>query len=214
MQRIKLILVDDHRIFLEGLKELLEQQPGLEIVATAENGAELLIKMQSYHVDVVILDIQMPQMNGIATAIEMQQRYPEVRILVLSMHGDKSFVQRVFDIGVHGFLMKNTGKTELLEAIEEVYQGRKYFRADAAFSFLDKGRIAAKANMETPALSKRETEVLILITKEYSNPDIAALLHLSVETVNTHRKNLLQKLGAKNTAGLVKYAIYKKLIED
>jgi len=214
MERIKIILVDDHRIFLEGLKELLEQQPGLEVVATAENGQELLIKMQSYHVEVVILDIQMPQMNGIATALEMQQRYPEVRLLVLSMHGDKSFVQSVFDIGVHGFLMKNTGKKELLEAIQEVYLGRKYFRADAAFSFLDRNRSYARTTPEKPSLSKRETEILILIAKEYSNPDIATMLHLSIETVNTHRKNLLQKLGAKNTAGLVKYAIYNKLITD
>lgn len=214
MEPIKLILVDDHRIFLEGLKELLEQQPSVKVVTTAENGKELFIKMQSYHVDVVILDIQMPKMNGIATALEIQQRYPEVRMLMLSMHSDKTFVQRVFDIGVHGFLTKTVSKKELLEAIREVYMGRKYFRADAAFSFLDRNRSATRTLPGAPTLSKRETEVLILIAKEHSNRDIATMLHLSVETVNTHRKNLLQKLGAKNTAGLVKYAIYKKLIAD
>lgn len=210
---IKIMLVDDHRIFMEGLKEIIEQQPGMYVVATAENGGEMLVKMQSYNVDVVILDIQMPIMNGINAALEIQQRFPSTRILILSMHSDRSFVQRIFDIGAHGYLLKNSGKPELIEAIQTVYKGNRYFRGDAAMSFLEKGK-RQPISSEKPALSKRESEILILITKEYSNPDIASMLHLSVETVNTRRKNLLQKLGAKNTAGLVKYAIYNKLIQD
>jgi DNA-binding NarL/FixJ family response regulator len=211
MERIRILLADDHRIFLEGLRELISQQPGLHVVATAENGEELLVKMRSYHVDLVILDIQMPKMNGIAAAAEMRRRFPQVPMLVLSMHSERHFIQRVFDIGVQGFLLKNTGKAELVEAIRSIHAGERYFREDAALALLEGSRQAA-APGETPPLSKRETEILILIAREHSNAEIAGMLHLSVETINTHRKNLLHKLGAKNTAGLVKYAIFQKLI--
>jgi DNA-binding NarL/FixJ family response regulator len=209
-KRIRILLVDDHRIFLEGLKEIINQESGMEVVATAEHGAEALVKLSAYHVDVVILDIQMPQMNGFDTVEHLLERYPNVRILMLSMHAERNFVQRVYNLGVHGYLLKHTSRQVLLEAIQAVHSGERYFEADAAHSFLEQRK--GYNTPEKPSLSKREIEILVLIANEYSNPDIAHKLHLSVETVNTHRKNLLQKIGVRNTAGLVKYAVYNRLI--
>jgi len=154
----------------------------------------------------MMLDIQMPQMNGIETAWAIREQYPSVKLIALSMHAEKIFVEKMYRAGVSGYVLKNTNKNELLTAIKAVYHGGTYFSGEiipAMFSLGDDESMADPG----PELTKREKEILILIAQEYSNPQIAEALFLSILTVNTHRKNLLKKLDAKNTAGLVKYAI-------
>ncbi|MDX2001648.1 MAG: response regulator transcription factor [Chitinophagales bacterium] len=210
MNKIRIILVDDHKLFLEGLRELIDKQEDMEVVAIADNGEDLLIKMNAYYVDVVLLDIYMPEMNGIEAAKELQEKYPNTKVIAVSMYHEKAYIQKMRDYGVMGYLLKNTGRQELLEAIRAVSDGKTYFGNEIALTLLDNKKGSNPGTM--PSLSKREREILVLIAKEYSNPDIAKQLHLSVETINTHRKNLLQKLSAKNTAGLVKYAIYNNML--
>lgn len=210
---LKIMLVDDHQLFLEGLQELIEQESDMRVVATANTAAAFWSNFPSQLLDVLVLDIQLPDVNGLVLAADLLAQYPGLPILLLSMYQDRAFIQRAYNLGVMGYLVKNSKRDELLSAIRAVGKKQKYYRQDVALSFLEK-KPALAPGLEVPVLSKRETEILILIAKEYSNPAIAQLLHLSVETVNTHRKKLLQKLGVKNTAGLVKFAVYNKLISD
>lgn len=212
MEDIKLLIADDHHLFLEGLKAMLELNAGIKIVATASDGEEVLIKLKSYYIDILLLDIQMPKMNGIETTKEIRAKYPDTKIIALSMHNEKAFIQKMYQNGVNGYVLKTCGKEELLNAIHTVQQGGKYFSPETIVALLDNNQHKNSGMVVENQLTKREKEILILIAKEQSNPNIAEQLHISLHTVNTHRKNLLLKLGLKNTAGLVHYAIKKNML--
>jgi len=209
MQKILLAIADDHQLFLDGLKSLLMEEESIEVIWLANDGREALGKIKYQPPDVLLLDIQMPNFNGIETLQEIQKLYPNVRTIVLSMLQDKPYIEKVHRLGASGYLLKNTGNDELMHAIKTVAAGGKYFSSAITSALLDNSQ---DGNSPDDLLTKREIEVLILITKEMSNQEIAKKLFLSVETVNSHRKNLLRKLDVKNTVGLVKYAIQHKLI--
>jgi DNA-binding NarL/FixJ family response regulator len=155
----------------------------------------------------------MPKMNGIETAKEICLKYPDTKTIVLSMHNEKAFIQKMYLNGVQGYLLKTCSKTELLNAIHIVHKGGKYFSNETTLALLEND-LSKKANkIIEEQLSKREKEILILIAKEQNNSSIAEQLHISIHTVNTHRRNLLLKLGVKNTAGLVAYAFQKNLLD-
>ena len=216
MNKIKVLIADDHKIFRDGIKSILEKEKDIEVIEEAANGSEVLERLGKVTIDVLVLDIDIGKPNGIEITEIVRREYPEVKILILSMMSLHDFIIQALEKGATGFILKNTGKDEVLTAIRSVAKGDSYFSREVSsiiIEHLNKPRSSRKSIADIP-LSSREIEVLKLITREYSNPEIAEKLFISIRTVDTHRRNLLEKLGMKNTAGLVKYAIQKGLIDQ
>ena len=219
MQPIKVILVDDHDIIRDGIKALLKGADGIEIVGEAENGREAIEILENEDIDLVLMDISMPVMNGIDATKYISQHFSEVRVMVLSMHDDESHIINMLKAGAVGYIFKNTGKTKLIEAIKTVSSGESFFAKEASQRIMEhfmQNRSQEKRNgsvRDIQRLTEREKEVLKLIAEEYTNQEIADKLFLSPRTIDTHRRNLLQKLEVKNTAGLVKFAIKFGLLD-
>ena len=211
-----MMIADDHKIFRDGIKSILEKEKDMEVVEEASEGSEVIEKVSRAAIDVIVLDIDMGDPNGIEIAEIIGKEYPEVNILILSMMGLHDFIIQALEKGAIGFILKNAGKDELLTAIRTVAKGDSYFSKEVSailIEHLNKPRATRKRIADIP-LSARELEVLKLIVQEDSNPQIAEKLFISIRTVDTHRRNLLEKLGVKNTAGLVKYAMQKGLIDQ
>jgi DNA-binding NarL/FixJ family response regulator len=208
---IRVLIVDDHQIIRDGVKALLNKAEGIKIVKEASNGVEALniLKADSSTLDVVLMDIGMPEMDGIAATKKITDEFPEIKVLALSMHDDESHIINMLQNGASGYVLKTIGKQELISAIKRVATGQSYFTNEASAVLL--GYLSRKEHSNRGAasnkLTKREIEIISLIANEYTNNQIAEKLYISPRTVDTHRRNLLQKLNAKNTAGLVKYAI-------
>ncbi len=216
MKDINLIVADDHKIFREGVAELLGKEEGLKIVADVDNGDDLMDILKARKVDLILMDIDMGETNGIELTAQIKSQYADVKVLALSMHGEKNYIMKMLEAGATGYILKNAGKDEMLSAIRTVAKGDTYFSNQVSAQILQHltNPGASKKKPEGIPLTDREIEVLRLIADEYSNPEIAEKLFISIRTVDTHRRNLLDKLGVKNTAGLVKYAITKGLLED
>jgi len=215
MDKVSVFLVDDHQLFREGLKLLLTNLPFIGEVREAAGGSEFLGMLEEAKEqlpDVVFMDIEMPGMNGIDTTLAALERFPSLRIIALSMYGDEEYYTRMIEVGVKGFILKNSGIQEVESAIHSVVEGRNYFSQEIV-SGLVASLTRRRKYPKTGDLSGREVEVLSLICKGLSNKQIADTLFLSKRTVDKHRENLLLKSGAKNTAGLVMYAIQSGLIE-
>ena len=216
MDKIRVMIADDHKIFRDGIKSILEKEKDMEVVEEAASGSEVIEKVGQSAIDVIVLDIDMGKPDGIELAEIISKKYPDVKILILSMMGLHDFIIQALEKGAIGFILKNAGKDEMLTAIRSVAKGDSYFSREVSailIEHLNKPRAAKKRIADIP-LSARELEVLTLIVQENSNPEIAEKLFISIRTVDTHRRNLLEKLGVKNTAGLVKYALQKGLIEQ
>lgn len=216
MDKIKILLADDHKIFREGVRSILEKENDMEVVGEASNGAEVLELIEQVEPDVLVLDIDIGSPNGIEITALISENRPETKILILSMMGLHDFVIQALEKGAIGFLLKNTGKDEVLTAIRSVSKGDSYFSKEVSailIEQLQKPPSSRRRNTEIP-ISPREVEVLKLIAQEFSNSEIAEKLFISIRTVDTHRRNLLEKLGVKNTAGLVKFAIQKGLLDE
>jgi DNA-binding NarL/FixJ family response regulator len=208
MGTIRAVIADDHKIFRESLAFMLVNQAGVEVIAQANNGRELLEILKGHSPDIVLMDIEMPEMDGVeATRLAVQQN-PGIKILVLSMHNDEEFYNSMIDLGVRGFILKESDSTEVQRAIEEVVAGRLYFSQELLVSLLRRRR-------EQPLieLTQREREVLSLIAKGMSNSEIADKLFISSRTVEKHRAELLLKTESKNSISLVVYAIKHGLVE-
>jgi len=208
LKPIQILLVDDHRILLDGLRTLLDRNDEFKVVAEASDGQQALLKLRSYLIDVVLLDIRMPQLDGFETAREIMSQFPSVHILVLSMHNERSYIEKMYHLGVAGYLLKNSGRQEILDAIRMVATGKRHFPPELLPSLFDEAKPRGSGE-----LTRRESEVLKLISLGLSNVDISHKLNLSVETINTHRKNLMRKLEVNNTASLVRLAIQKGWLE-
>ncbi len=216
MDKIRVMIADDHKIFRDGIKSILAKEKDIEVVEEAARGSEVIEKVGKSAIDVIVLDIDMGEPDGIEVAEIISRDHPDVKILILSMMGLHDFIIQALEKGAIGFILKNAGKDELLTAIRSVAKGDSYFSKEVSvilIEHLHKPRTTRKRIAGIP-LSARELEVLKLIVQENSNPEIAEKLFISIRTVDTHRRNLLQKLGVKNTAGLVKYAIQKGLIDQ
>lgn len=212
MNPIQILLADDHPVILNGLVTMLREVEGFEVVARAGNGEEVLRQLEQSRVDIVVLDIQMPGMNGLETAAQIRQRFPAVRVLALTMHTEVAYVERLLHLGVAGYVLKNTQMDELVQALRQVHAGQTYFSPEVLQILADRAARGDQQDLRD-LLTRRELEVLRLIACEYQNPAIAEALFLSPETVKTHRKNLLRKLNVSNTAGLVKFALQHGLVE-
>ncbi len=211
---VKIIVVDDHKMFLDGLTSILATQPNLEIVMTAKNGlnVEKYLKINTDEtIDLVIMDLSMPEYDGISLNKFIKTHCPNTKTLVVSMLNDVRTVQTLTQDKVDGYLPKNAPKEELLKAIEEILNGRNYFSQTIKDTYL-KGMTSQDTTPEQ-SLSKREKEVLRLIAMERTTQEIADELFLSKHTIESYRKNLISKLEVRNLAGLTKYAIKLGLID-
>lgn len=215
-ERYKIILVDDHTLFRNGLKGLLNRYPECEVVGEASDGMEFLELLEKTTCDIVLLDIDMPRMNGIEAVQRALARYPELKVVTLSMHGDEEYYFRMVEAGVKGFLLKNSEIDEVRAAVTAAGSGGSYFSQELLRSLVGSLKSSAPgqtADQETETLSERETEVLLGICKGLSNQEIADELFISKRTVDKHRANILDKTGCRNTANLVVYAIKNSLVK-
>lgn len=217
MKRVKLLLVDDHALVRSGLRMLLQSQPDMVIVAEAENGAMGVSKAQETQPDVVLMDITMPDMNGIEATRAIKRVCPTAAVLALTMHEDRTYFFEMLNAGASGYVPKRAAADELVSAIRTVSEGEVYLYPSLARTlvqdYLTKGKTAlAPAVAESEALSDREHQVLTLIAEGLHNREIADRLMISVKTVSRHRENIMRKLNLHDRVDLVRYAIEKGLI--
>jgi len=208
--KVRVLIVDDHALFREGIRMILEAQPDIEVVGEAGDGGEALALVEQTRPDIVILDIAMPGLDGLEATKRIKATHPEVRILVLTMHDHKEYVLPMLRLGASGYVVKRAAASELVQAIRSVYRDESYLHPSAARAVLEEYRRRAVPD-EEGGLTEREKEVLRLIAEGLTNQEIARRLYISVRTVETHRKNLMEKLGLHTSADLVRYAIRKGL---
>jgi two-component system response regulator NreC len=212
---IRILLADDHGVVRKGLRFLLEQQTDVEIVGEAADGREAVRLAEETDPDVVIMDIAMPLLNGIEATAQMVKRKPEIGIVVLSMHSDEDYLLSALNAGAKGYLLKDSAEVDLIRAIQSVNKGAPFFSPEIAKTMLeDYMRFLQQRNLQDSydLLTDREKEVLQLLAEGKSNKEVAAILDVSVYTVDTHRTHLMQKLNLHNTAEIVLYAVRKKII--
>lgn len=219
MTPIRLLLADDHQMLLDGIRALLRDVEDITVVGEASHGAEVIAFVEQQPVDVILMDINMPVMSGIETTAHIVKHFPSIRIIALTMHSERSFISRILKAGAAGYVLKNTGKQELLTAIHKVASGETYFSNEVASVMMEQymPQSSLRRSGFEPSiheLTKREVEILKLIAQEMTNNEIAGRLFISMYTVETHRKNLIRKIGVKNTAGLVKFALQQGLAEE
>lgn len=210
--RYRIILVDDHTLFRKGLRTLLCGLKEFHVVGEASNGKEFLDLLDSVHADIVLLDIEMPVMNGIDAATLALEKCPDLKIIALSMYGEEEYYSSMVKAGVKGFLLKNTSIREVRNALEQVMEGGNYFSHEVLMNALGTLEQPIKAEIKAE-LTEREIEILILICQGLSNQEIAEHLFLSRRTVDKHREHILSKTQCRNTANLVMYAIRHRLVE-
>lgn len=218
MEKIKILLADDHQMFLDGLSSLLTQLKEVQVVATVKSGDEALEKLSLLSPDLVIIDLNMPVLNGIETTRLIKSRYPKVKILGLTMDNDLDSVTAMLEAGASGYVLKNTGKAELEVAIKQVMQGDPYLSQSIsnqlAQNLLQNFQEKKEQENALDVLTERELEILKMIALENSNSEIANSLFISPKTVETHRKNLMRKIGVRNSLGVYKFAVKHKLVDE
>lgn len=213
---IRIAIADDHTIFREGFKLLLKNQQELELVGEAEDGKELLEVAATQQPDVLIIDIKMPVMDGIATCKEIRKRFPHMKVIALSMFNDDNLIVDMLEAGAKGYLLKNTNKQELLQATKTVFEGSTYY-CTATSNKLAKMIAESKFNpyriQPVQKFTPRETDIIKLICQQFTNKEIAVMLGLSHRTVESHREKIQEKTEAKNVIGVVIYAIKHNIFQ-
>lgn len=211
MSVLKIYLVDDHQMLIDGLKALLEGESHITPMGESNSPTKALQEIIEYRPDIVLTDINMPEMDGIELTKEIKKQCPEIKIIALSMYGERETISDMLKAGVSGYILKNTGKQELLNAIEKVSNGGTFFSEDVSAEMM---KITSNpSNPKEISLSLREIEVIELIAKEYTNAKIADALFISERTVETHRKNIFRKTDTKSVIGLLKYCVDKRIIK-
>jgi DNA-binding NarL/FixJ family response regulator len=215
---IRVLLVDDHRILREGLRALLAEQPGIEVVGEAGDGVQGVAQVAALRPDVVIMDMVMPRMNGIEATAEIHRLYPESRVLILSMYDDAEYVQQVIRAGAAGYVLKGFAADDLLRAVDEVHRGASFLHPTVAAKLIEDyvRHVPAHENHESAEdlepLTPRERQVLRLIAEGNTNQEVAEMLALSRKTVENHRTSIMRKLNVHDVTELVKYALRTGLI--
>ncbi|MDE5962572.1 MAG: response regulator transcription factor [Alistipes sp.] len=207
----RIALVDDHTLFRNGLRGLLERHTGYRVVGEAGGGEEFLAMLDTLEPDVVFMDFAMPGIDGAQTTERALMKRPELKIITLSMYGEESYYSRMVEAGARGFLLKDSDIGDVIEAIETVAAGGTYFSPQLLSSLA--GRMRTREAIADEPLSSREREILVAVCRGLSNQEIAEELFISKRTVDKHRANILEKTGCKNTASLVVYAIRNRIVE-
>ena len=215
MDNIKILIADDHQMILDGFRILLDQEEGLEVIAEAMDGEQVIEEARkTQELDVIILDINMPKKDGIEVTKILKTEFPEVSILIVTMYNRKEFIRNLMEVGVDGYILKNSGKKELVNAINALSQGEPYFGKEITRTIMksyQKNRVF-DSPMEIE-LTSREKEIIQLIGEGLNTNEIGERLFLSAHTVNTHRKNILSKLNVKNSVGMIRFGIQTGIIK-
>jgi DNA-binding NarL/FixJ family response regulator len=212
MKKIKVFLVDDHKLFRNGLSLLLEGEKDINVSGEAENGQHFCEAIEKDLPDVVLMDIEMPVMDGFETTKTACERYPELKVIALTMFGEEQYYLKMIEAGAKGFILKNSDIEEVIKAIKTVYDGGTYFSQEILYNMVKNIKEVRKETGPPVHLSGREQEILDLICKGFSNTEIASELNISKRTVEKHRSNILAKTQTYNTASLVMFAVENKLI--
>lgn len=211
-QKIKILIADDHQMFIDGLKALLQFEKNIEVIAQALRGDDAYDILCKQDIDLLITDISMPGMTGIELTKKVKDKFPHVKVLVVSMYNDREIVSEILLAEADGYILKNTSKQELLSAINKLTDHGTYYSNEILSIMLEKIKKEKKQEGETKLLSPRELEIIKLIMQEYSSEQIAEKLFISKSTVDTHRKNILEKSQMKTLVGLCKFAFRNHLL--
>lgn len=214
LSKTRLLIVDDHQMLLDGIRALLQDEIQFEIIAEAHNGTQALSILKENEIDIVLTDINMPEMDGITLAQKIHSEFPKSKIIALSMFSERQTIRDMIDAGVSGYILKNTGKEELVSALTKIAAGGLYFGDEVTNEMMRMMNEPEKSDEKQNQinLTLREREILKLISKEYSNSQIANELFISERTVETHRKNIFRKTNTKSIVGLIKYAYEHQLV--
>jgi DNA-binding NarL/FixJ family response regulator len=214
---IKVILADDHQVLRESLTVILDQDPGIKVIGQAENGREVVRLCPQLKPDVVVMDINMPELNGVEATRQILIDQPGIQVIMLSMSASKEHIYQAFQAGVRGYLIKETSVMEVIDAIKTVAEGKRYISSHLTDTVIDEYFIKRKGAEQADSLdrlSSRERQILQLVSEGKSSKTIAALLNLSVSSVSTYRSRLMKKLGIKDLTGLIKYAVEHGIIDS
>ncbi len=208
---IKVLVVDDHRIVLDGLCALLDGAEGFRCIGTSENGKEALDRLKLTPADVVLMDLDMPVMDGMEATVRIKRTMPDMKVLSLTQHNERAMVQRLMDCGSDGYVLKSIDRDELLDAIRKVFSGKKYFSEEVTRKLAER-EVHTAASGASAELTDRETEILRLICEGLSSKQIGEKIFISPRTVDTHRTNIMAKLDIHNVAGLIRFAYQNGIV--
>ena len=208
--KLKLFLADDHPVFRDGIKALLEKEASMEVVGEAADGAELINKLSLTQTQVLLLDIDMPKISGLEIITSVVQQFPEINVLVFSMHSNEEYIHQMLTKGAKGYILKSCKMEELIRAITTVSTGDTYLSEEASKKLIT--YVSSSKKQEETPLTKRETEVIKLVSIGLTNPQIGERLSISHRTVDTHRRNIMEKLDLHNAAALTNYAAKNGLL--
>ncbi len=217
---IKIILVDDHYVVRNGIRALFDDVDEIHVIGEASNGVEAISKVKELQPDIAILDISMPQMNGLDAADIIHKQYPNTKTLIMSMHDNKDYILRSLEMGADGYLLKDSSKEEIVKAIKTVALGEKYYSGSVSGIIVNgylnvvTNPVGSEFDRKKTKISKQEKSILAHLVQGRNSREIAEELTLSVRTVDNHRARMMKKLGVKNAVELVKLAIEEKLLED
>lgn len=210
---IKVLIADDNRLFREILARLFKDSTDIEIVAQAEDGMEVLEKVQLTRPDIVLMDIAMPRLNGMDTTMSLLKKFPDIKTIALTAHDDKAYIKGMFGAGAWGYLLKSCKYDQLVEAITQVFNGKKYISTDVAEIIIkDYLEQDNTGTTKFPKLTERESEVLTLLAEGRSIREISEALFISIKTVGSHKENIFEKLEFENMAQLIKFAVKNGIV--
>lgn len=215
-ETINILIVDDHQMLIDGIQALLKKEKHFQFIATANSGEKALELLKTIHPNLVITDINMPGMSGIELTKHIKTHYNDIKVLVLTMHNERAIISEILKAEAEGYILKNTGREELINAIHKIADGGTFFSSDVIASLMKETKSEVTEQHLTPekaGLTPREIEIIKLIADEFSSAQIAEKLFISPRTVDTHRKHILEKIQCKTVVGLLKFAYANHLVE-
>lgn len=216
MNKKRILIVDDHQLIIDGLRGFIESNSDYQIVGEANTGADAIRLTSVLSPDLILMDIEMPEMSGIQACQEIKKSFPQIKIIIVSMHNEKQLIKKLIDQGADGYLLKNSHQKEVMDAIEKVLNNQIYLSQDVTLSLLDKSQVKSSPNSDITTiaqLTEREVEILKLVAQGMTNKEVGDNLNISHRTVDTHRTNLMKKLDVTNVAGLIRFAFKNGLIQ-
>lgn len=211
-EKIKVLVADDHQLFVDGVKLILKKHPDVQVVAEAADGASLLKQLKETVIDLVITDLSMPGMKGIDLVKTIKQQYPQVKLLVVTMHNEQEIINEILQAEAEGYILKNSGKAEMLEAVSNLINGKTHYDQEVLHQLIQNIKKEKRPVIKAKPLTERELQILALIVKELTSKEIAEQLGISKQTVDTHRLHIMEKTGAQTLVGLIKYALSSSIV--